>query len=175
MLLQTPVELTARDAPDVRTVLRRGGDQAEVRDVLRRLGPLDREVVVLRYRDRLSLDAIASLTESTVGAVHQRLRRGALAVEDAMGPSIDVTLTAADDRDEESAIEDLRLGITPQLAARLRRAVVTGDLSVLSRVTTHRRRLRVEAWLRHRVPPLATLVLVALGGLLTAVALGGTT
>lgn len=157
-----------------RSVLDRGGDVGAVIGVLRSLEPLDREVLVLRYRDRLSIARIAALTETTVGSVHQRLRRGALAVEDGAGPSgtIDLGGRAAAD-DDDATHEDLRLGITPQLAARIRAAVVADPSTLSTPGRRPRRRLVAEEWLRRRLPQLTALGGIGAAGLLAAVAIAG--
>lgn len=146
------------------------GDADAVRAALRELEPLDREVVVLRYRHLLGLDSIASLTGSTRGAVIQRLRRVALAVERAVGSSVALVATGgtvASPLDEDEAVEDARIGVTPQLAARLHRAVTTGEVPVVDRVATDRRRLAARAWLHRHAGQLLTVVVTGSGALLT--------
>ncbi len=72
---QRPFEIAA-DAPDPLEQFQSREDCAEVGEVLLKLEPAYREVLVLRFYEELSLDEIASMTKAPLSTVKSRLYRG---------------------------------------------------------------------------------------------------
>lgn len=166
--------LTELVREDVVTVVGRPATPNDpVLAVVRSLDPLDQEVVVLRYGELMTLEDVARCTESTTGRVLQRLRRVAVATADEVAHDAGAAPQMLTARDEDEAVEDLRIGITPQMAWRLRRAAASGELVAPARVRAHRHQLLTLAWLHRHAVGLLGVVAAAGGVVLTVVAAGG--
>ncbi|MDP9039227.1 MAG: RNA polymerase sigma factor [Acidobacteriota bacterium] len=75
-----PFEIAA-DSPSPLEQLRVGEDRAEVAEVLLKLEPNYREVLVLRFHEELSLEEIAGVTRAPLSTVKSRLYRGLAALK----------------------------------------------------------------------------------------------
>jgi len=72
------------DAPSPFEQFRLREDSAEVAEVLLKLEPSYREVLVLRFHEEMSLDEIAKMTRSPLSTVKSRLYRGLAALKPEM-------------------------------------------------------------------------------------------
>lgn len=147
-------------APTEPTVAHREAvtDAERVAAAVARLGPLDREALLLRVRGR-SIDEIASTTGTTSAMVRVRLGRAAHGVESHVGhvPG-DGTLVPHVERPADAAVTDAEVGITPMLHDRL---VAALDRSrEVERVRNRRRAHLAQAVLDHG-PQLASLGTIA--------------
>ena len=117
MLLQEANEVATSDG-ETRGV-------AEVRAAITQLPPVERDLLVLRYRDDLDIEALAARTQVDPGRVRRWLHHAAWVVEDLAGPASleDRVPRMLGGRPLHLVEEDAALGITPQLAARLSAAV----------------------------------------------------
>ena len=77
---ERPFEI-ADGEPSPLDQFRSGEDRAEVHQVLVRLEPRSREVLVLRFYEELSLEEIASITGAPLSTVKSRLYRGLASVK----------------------------------------------------------------------------------------------
>jgi hypothetical protein len=120
MLLQ---EMSARPAAAP-------SDTERVLAAIARLTPMDRDLVVLRFRNDSTMAELAAATGASTAVVQQRLHRSAWLVEDAVGPMPAghqrTAVLGVLGRPIELVEEEALLGITPVLAARLV-AAVGGD------------------------------------------------
>lgn len=102
-------------------------DAVLVRAAIARFAPVDRDLLVMRFRDDLPLDDLAAHTGLSPAQVQQRLHRAAWVVEDAVGPmplgAERAAALGATPRPVELAEQEAALGITPVLAARFVAAV----------------------------------------------------
>lgn len=106
-------------------------DVERVRAAIAHLPPVERDLLVLRFRDGLDLEGLAAATETDTAVVQRRLHHAAWVVEDLAGP---LPLQPWEDgprplrgRPSHMVEEEAGVGITPLLAARLA-AAVEGDL-----------------------------------------------
>ena len=77
---ERPFEV-ANDEPSPFQQFRTGEDRAEVHQVLVRLEPNSREVLVLRFYEELSLEEIAGITRAPLSTVKSRLYRGLASIK----------------------------------------------------------------------------------------------
>ncbi len=77
---ERPFEIVDNE-PSPLDQFRSGEDRAEVHQVLVRLEPRSREVLVLRFYEELSLEEIASITGAPLSTVKSRLYRGLASVK----------------------------------------------------------------------------------------------
>jgi len=80
---ERPFEI-AMDGPSPLDQFRSREDSAEVAEVLLRLEPNYREVLVLRFHEEMSLDEIAKMTSAPLSTVKSRLYRGLAALKPEM-------------------------------------------------------------------------------------------
>jgi len=80
---ERPFEI-AMDGPSPFEQFRLREDSAEVAEVLLKLEPSYREVLVLRFHEEMSLDEIAKMTRSPLSTVKSRLYRGLAALKPEM-------------------------------------------------------------------------------------------
>ncbi len=80
---ERPFEI-AMDGPSPFEQFRLREDSAEVAEVLLKLEPSYREVLVLRFHEEMSLDEIAKMTRSPLSTVKSRLYRGLAALRPEM-------------------------------------------------------------------------------------------
>jgi RNA polymerase sigma-70 factor (ECF subfamily) len=80
---ERPFEI-AMEGPSPLDQFRSREDSAEVAEVLLKLEPSYREVLVLRFHEELSLDEIAKMTKSPLSTVKSRLYRGLAALKPEM-------------------------------------------------------------------------------------------
>ncbi len=80
---ERPFEV-AIDGPSPLEQFRSREDSAEVAEVLLRLEPSYREVLVLRFHEEMSLDEIAKMTKAPLSTVKSRLYRGLAALKPEM-------------------------------------------------------------------------------------------
>jgi RNA polymerase sigma-70 factor (ECF subfamily) len=78
-----PFEI-AMDGPSPLEQFRSREDSAEVAEVLLKLDPNYREVLVLRFHEEMSLDEIAKMTKAPLSTVKSRLYRGLAALKPEM-------------------------------------------------------------------------------------------
>lgn len=71
----------ATDGPSPLEQFQLSEDRAEVAEVLMKLEPNYREVLVLRFHEEMSLDEIASMTRAPLSTVKSRLYRGLAALK----------------------------------------------------------------------------------------------
>jgi RNA polymerase sigma-70 factor (ECF subfamily) len=77
---ERPFEI-AVDGPSPLDQFRSREDSAEVAEVLLKLEPSHREVLVLRFHEEMSLDEIAKMTSAPLSTVKSRLYRGLAALK----------------------------------------------------------------------------------------------
>lgn len=78
-----PFEI-AIDGPSPLEQFRSREDSAEIAEVLLKLEPNYREVLVLRFHEEMSLDEIAKMTKAPISTVKSRLYRGLAALKPEM-------------------------------------------------------------------------------------------
>lgn len=122
-------------------------DAEQVATAVARLGPLDREALLLRVRGH-SIDEIATTTGTTPAMVRVRLGRAAHGVESRVGHMpTDGRPVPHVDRPSEVTVADAEVGITPMLHDRLAAALERSR--EVARVGNRRRARLAQAVLDH--------------------------
>lgn len=169
MLLFTGPARPTEDTAAAAATSAAGADAVAVLDAVAALGPLDREALLLRFRDHASVADVATRTGTTPAMAAVRIRRAARSVEAVVGSEPVAALDASGRRTAEEVLDDARLGITPSFGERLDRALRLG--AATRRPSTPLERLAERV--RRQARQLEVLGAIGTLALATAIGLAG--